>query len=207
MPENLDPGLKPFYLSHDGANIVSLHNTVEKLVDNIDKIANTGGVRATESRTLSGVAMEVEFSLLNSRLAEKADNLELAEEQLWTIFAAYQGLDNQVEIEYPGSFNIRDDQREFSQLASARSASTNPKVWNIIDGKIVELLGEDPQVLFATDMLAGQEPLPPQPVYEPHIMVNPETGEEFIARTEQEHMDYMALGYYDKHDYPEQGDE
>jgi len=198
VPENSDPGLRPYYLEHGGANIVSLHDTIQKLVENIDKIANTGGIRATESRTMSGVAMEVEFSLLNSRLAEKADNLELAEEQLWNIFAAYQGLVNEVDIDYPGSFNIRDDQREFQQLASARSASTNPKVWNIIDGKIVELLGEDPAVLFANDMLAGQEPLPAQPVFEPHIMVDPITGNEYIARTEQEHLDYAALGYVHK---------
>jgi hypothetical protein len=90
--------------------------------------------------------------LLNSRLAEKADNLELAEEQLWNIFAAYQGLVNEVDIDYPGSFNIRDDQREFQQLASARSASTNPKVWNIIDGKIVELLGEEYELYLNDDL-------------------------------------------------------
>jgi hypothetical protein len=29
-------------------------------------------------------------------------------------------------------------------------------------------------------------------------MINPETGKEFIARTEQEHLDYAALGYVHK---------
>jgi hypothetical protein len=153
VPENSDPGLRPYYLEHGGANIVSLHNTIQKLVDNIDKIANTGGVRATESRTLSGVAMEVEFSLLNSRLAEKADNLELAEEQLWAIFAAYQGLDStEVEVEYPGSFNIRDDQREFQQLASAKSAATDPVLLRVIDEKLLEMLGEEKERLPYIDI-------------------------------------------------------
>ena len=195
MPENLDPGLRPFYLSHDGANIVSLHDTIQKLVDNIDKIANTGGVRATESRTLSGVAMEVEFSLLNSRLAEKADNLELAEEQLWNIFAAYQGLDNQVEVDYPGSFNIRDDQREFQQLASAKSAATDPRVLAVIDHEIIELLGEDADLIMPEYVATEAANLPPKPLFEAHTMYNPVTGDEVIARTQEEHQAYMAQGY------------
>jgi hypothetical protein len=29
-------------------------------------------------------------------------------------------------------------------------------------------------------------------------MIDPATGTEYIARTEQEHMDYMALGYVHK---------
>jgi hypothetical protein len=145
--------------------------------------------------------METEFQLLNARLSEKADNLELAEEQMWRLFALYQGRDWEGEVDYPESFSIRDQQREFSQLASAKSAATNAKVLDIIDGKIVELLGEDPAVLFANDMLAGQEPLPPTPVFEAHIMIDPATGKEYIARTEQEHLNYAALGYVHKEDY------
>ena len=198
LQEGSDPGLNPYYLEHGGTGVASIHSSIDKLVEAIDRISFTGGVRATATKTMSGVAMETEFQLLNAKLAEKADNMELAEEQIWKLFGLYQGREWMGEVEYPESFNIRDTQREFTQLSSARSASTNPKVWNIIDGKIVELLGEDPEVLFATDMLAGQEPLPPQPVFEPHIMLDPITGKEYIARTEQEHLDYAALGYVHK---------
>ena len=198
LQEGSDAGLNPYYLEHGGTGVASIHSSIDKLVEAIDRISFTGGVRATATRTMSGVAMETEFALLNAKLSEKADNMQLAEEQIWKLFGEYQGRTWDGEVEYPSSFNIRDTQREFQQLGQARSASTNPKVWNIIDGKIVELLGEDPEVLFATDMLAGQEPLPPQPVFEPHIMLDPITGEEFIARTEQEHLDYAALGYVHK---------
>jgi hypothetical protein len=201
LQEGSDPGLNPYYLEHGTSGVSNIHSSIDKLVEAIDRISFTGGVRATATKTLSGVAMETEFQLLNAKLSEKASNLELAEEQLWRLFGLYQGRDWNGEIEYAESFSIRDDQREFQQLAQARSASTNPKVWNIIDGKIVELLGEDPQVLFATDMLAGQEPLPPEPVFEAHIMIDPITGKEYIARTEQEHLDYAALGYVHKEDY------
>jgi len=198
MPENLDPGLKPYVLDFAGANVSSIYEAINHAIASIDKMANTGAVRATESRTMSGVAMETEFQLLNARLSEKADNLELAEEQMWKIWCKYMGYEWDGEVEYPGSFNIRDTAQEITQLQQAKSASTNPKVLDLIDGKIVEWLGEDPEVYFAADMAQGQEVLPPEPVFEPHIMCDPITGKEYIARTEQEHLDYAALGYIHK---------
>jgi len=37
--------------------------------------------------------------------------------------------------------------------------------------------------------------------FQPHIMIDPATGKEFIARTEQEHMDYAARGYVHENEY------
>jgi len=196
MPDNLDPGLKPYLLEFGGASIDSIYKSIEHAIASIDKMANTGAVRATESRTMSGVAMETEFQLLNARLSEKADNLELAEEQMWKLWCEYMGQQWQGSIDYPGSFNIRDTGSEIAQLVQAKSAATNPKVFNIIDGKIAEWLGEEEDILFAEDMAAVAEGLPEKTVFEPHIMINPETGEEFIARTEEEHLRYAEMGYY-----------
>jgi hypothetical protein len=201
MPENLDPGLKPYLLEFSGASVDSIYRAIEHTISSIDKMANTGAVRATESKTMSGVAMETEFQLLNARLSEKADNLELAEEQMWKLWCEFMGYTWDGEIHYPGSFNIRDTQQEITQLQQAKSAATNPKVLDLIDGKIAEFLGEDPEVFFAADMVDGQETLPAEPAFEPHIMVDPETGKEYIARTEQEHMDYAAMGYIHENEY------
>jgi hypothetical protein len=201
MPENLDPGLKPYLLEFSGASVESIYRAIEHTIASIDKMANTGAVRATESKTMSGVAMETEFQLLNARLSEKADNLELAEEQMWKLWCEFMGYTWDGEVKYPGSFNIRDTQQEITQLQQAKSAATNPKVLNLIDGKIAEFLGEDPEVFFAADMVATQETLPAEPAFEPHIMVDPETGKEYIARTEQEHLDFAALGYIHENEY------
>ena len=195
VPENSDPGLKPYILEHGGANISSIHASIDQLVASIDRISNTGGVRATETRTLSGVALEVEFSLLNARLAEKGDQMELAEEQLWKLFSAYQGREWDGEIEYPGSFNVRDLQREFTQLTQAKAAATDPRVLAVIDHELVELLGEDPDLVLTTSEYLPAAALPAQEPFEPHKMLNVETGEEFIARTAAEHMAYAELGY------------
>ena len=195
VPENSDPGLKPYYLEHGTSGVNNIHSSIDKCVEAIDRLSNTGGVRGTEVRTLSGVAMEVEFSLLNARLAEKGDNLELAEEHLWELFAEYQGIQYMGEIDYPNSFNIRDVQREFQQLNTAKTAATDPRVLQIIDHELVELLGEDPDVVLPFGEYLPPEQIPAQPPFEPHVMINPETGEERIARTEAEHLALADLGW------------
>lgn len=141
MPENLDPGLKPYLLEFSGASVDKILSTINSTIESIDKMANIGAVRATESRTMSGIAMQTEFELLNARLAEKADNLELAEEQIWKIFTAYQGTVWDGEIEYPGSFNIRDNAEEINQLRTATEvAGDNPTARAQIVEKLLDWL-------------------------------------------------------------------
>jgi hypothetical protein len=202
MPENSDPGLKPYVLEHGGANVATIHDSIAQLVEAIDRISNTGGVRATQTKTQSGVAMEVEFSLLNSRLAEKADNLELAEEQLWKLFAMYQGLEWTGCIEYPGSFNIRDQQREFAQLATAKAAATDPRVLQLIDHEIIELLGEDADIIMPEmATLMNGETVPydsAEPFEEPELLYDPATGEEGWVITFADKRAKMAQGWVEK---------
>jgi len=195
MPENLDPGLKPYLLEYGGASVDSIYLSIKHTIDSIDKMANTGAVRATESRTLSGVAMETEFQLLNARLSEKADNIELAEEQIWKIWCAYMGYAWEGSIDYPGSFNMRDTQAEVDQLVKAKSAATDPRVLAVIDHELVELLGEDADIIMPEMAPAMMPAVVP---FEAHVMIDPATGTEYIARTEQEHLDYAALGYMHK---------
>lgn len=181
MPENLDPGLKPYLLEFNGASVDSIYMAIKNTIASIDKMANTGAVRATESRTLSGVAMETEFQLLNARLSEKADNIELAEEQLWKLFAEYMGYTWDGSIEYPGSFNMRDTVREIDQLVKAKSAATDPRVLQVIDHEIVEILGEDADIIMPkiVTLPDGTEaPLDAvEPFEEPEELFNPTTGE------------------------------
>jgi len=198
MPENLDPALKPYLLEFNGTSVSSIYEAINHAIEAIDKMANTGAVRATESRTLSGVAMETEFQLLNARLAEKADNLELAEEQIWKLWAEYMGYTWMGDVDYPGSFNIRDTGKEIEQLKIAKDTATDARVLEIIDQHILEFLGEDASMIKeAVDPSTIPETVP----FDPHIMIDPATGTEYIARTEEEHLEYAALGYYHKEKY------
>jgi hypothetical protein len=147
MPENMDPGLKPYLLEFTGASINSIYESIKHAISSIDKMANTGALRSTEASVMSGVAREQEFALLNARLSEKADNLELAEEQMWKIWSNYMGYEWSGSIDYPGSFNVRDTQSEIEQLLKAKSAATDTVVLRKIDEHILEWMGEEKEYL------------------------------------------------------------
>ena len=182
MPNELDPGLKPYMLTVE-TNTDSIYNSIQQSVDAIDRMANTGAVRAKSTRTLSGVAMEVEFSMLSARLSEKADNLELAEEHMWRIWAQYQGKSWDGEIYYPDSFNIRDIDREYEQLAKAKNTASNSKIHRVIDERILTLMDEN-----------YKEVLGEEEEFQPHMMYSPE-GRGVMAQTYEEHIDLANKGY------------
>jgi hypothetical protein len=152
MPDNLDPGLKPYLLEFNGASVDSIYTSINHAIESIDKMANVGAVRATESRTMSGVAMETEFQLLNARLSDKASGMELAEEQMWQLWFQYQGETWMGSVEYPGSFNIRDTESEIRQLQIARTTATDPVVLRKIDEHVLEWMDEEDELLPYQDL-------------------------------------------------------
>lgn len=200
IEDNLDPGLKPYMLSVS-TDINQIFTAITHVTAIIDKMANTGSIRDTTAKVMSGVSREHEFQLLNAKLSEKADNLELVEEQIFQWYAYYQGMTWDGEIEYPGSFAIRDTHNEIEQLVKAKSAATDPRVLNIIDHELVELLGEDPELVLPNGEYLPADQLPEKEPFEPHKMIDPVSGEEYIARTEQEHIEYAALGYVHEDEY------
>lgn len=206
MPENLDPGLKPYLLEFSGAEVGAILNSIKHTIDSIDKMANTGSVRMTESRTMSGVAMETEFQLLNARLSEKADNLELCEEQMWTIWCDYMGYTWDGEVEYPGSFNLRDTESEIRQLQIAAStAPADPRVKAAIDMKILDWIDiDEDEIVAALDQrIIKPDTIPEQDDYyefEPHLMTDPVTGEQRLVSSQEEHIILANQGWYHKGD-------
>jgi hypothetical protein len=143
IPENLDPGLKPYLLEYNGASVDSLYKAIEHAVTAIDALANTGGVRATTTKTMSGIAMQTEFQLLNAKLAEKADNLELAEEQIWRLWCDYMGMIWDGEINYEDSYSIQDEELEYTKLQLAKTAATGPEALAVIDQMFIDLMTDD----------------------------------------------------------------
>ena len=148
MPDNLDPGLKPYLLENSGSNLQQIYDSQRLLIDAIDRIANTASVRAITERTLSGIAMATEFRQLEAKLGERAHNLEFAEEQMWRIWALYQNRVWDGKIEYPSVFSIQDKDGEFRRLQMAKATATDANVFRIIDHELVELLGENPEFVL-----------------------------------------------------------
>ena len=52
MPDNLDPGLKPYILSVS-TDVNQIYTAINHVTNIIDKMSNTGSIRSTESRLLS----------------------------------------------------------------------------------------------------------------------------------------------------------
>jgi hypothetical protein len=151
MEDNMDPGLKPYMLTVS-TDINSIYTAIEHTTSVIDKMANTGSIRATESRRMSGVAQQQEFQLLNAKLSEKADNLQLTEESIWQWYAYYQGLTWSGEIDYPDSFAINDTGLEIQQLKTAKETATDPRVLAIIDQHILDWMDEDSEGILGVSV-------------------------------------------------------
>ena len=148
ISDDMDGALKPYQMQPSGANLDAIRASITDKIEAINRMAHMGAVRGTEAITQSGVAMQTEFQMLNAKLAEKADILELAEEQLWQLWCTWQGHNlHEVEISYPDSFDIRDYESELNFLQKTRSSGVKSvTLLREIDKQIADLVLDD-QVL------------------------------------------------------------
>jgi hypothetical protein len=141
MPAGMDPNLKPYLLQPNGSSIDSVLTSIQRKVDSIDRMASLGGIRSIESRRMSGIGLQTEFQLLNAHLSNLAMNLEFAEEQIWRLWARYQGQIWDGEIEYSRTFSIQDKSNDIAMLKMAKDSNIeNPGIKAEIDKMIYETL-------------------------------------------------------------------
>ena len=148
MPEEIEPNLKPYLLQPSGSNLQSIMDSITKKIEAINRIAHTGAVRTTKTQVSSGIALQTEFELLNARLSEKADNLQLAEEQLFKLYAEFQNVNFDGEINYPESFNIRDFASDLMFYQQAKAINVkSPTLVKEIDKEIARAVVDDNEKL------------------------------------------------------------
>ncbi len=157
ISDDIDAGLKPYQMQPSGANLDAIRASIEDKIDSINRMAHMGAVRGTEAMTQSGVAMQTEFQMLNAKLAEKADILELAEEQLWELWCRWQGHNlHEVEVSYPDSFDIRDYESELIYLQKAKVSGVPSETFNkAVDKQIADLILDDELLAKAHDEIDG----------------------------------------------------
>ncbi len=142
--------IKPYLLQPNGGNLDAIRASITDKVEAINRMTHMGAVRATEAQTKSGVALQTEFQLLNAKLSEKADLLELAEEQVWDLFSQWQEANNDIEVDYPDSFNLRDYGTELEFLQRARASGVSSTTFNQgVDKAIAELVLGDEDLVAA----------------------------------------------------------
>ncbi len=148
MPDDLDTGLKPYLLQPSGANLSEIRASIEQKVEMIDRATHMSGVRHTKTQVQSGIALQTEFENLNSALSEKADLLENAEEQIWTIWGMWQNKVFDGEIYYPDTFNLRDYASDLQYLQLAKASGVRSSTFQKeIDKQIAKAVVDDDDVI------------------------------------------------------------
>jgi hypothetical protein len=147
MPDDLDANLKPYQIQPNGGNLDAVRAAITDKVEAINRMAHMSAIRGTEGQTKSGIAMQTEFQMLNARLSEKADILELAEEQIWALFCIWQGVTPDVQVFYPDSFDVRDYPNELAFLQGAKASGVNSRTFQQeVDKRIADLVLDDEEL-------------------------------------------------------------
>jgi len=145
-----DEMMKPYLLQPSAASLTSIMASIDAKTEAINRMSHMGAVRGSEALTMSGVALQSEFQLLNAKLSEKADLLELAEEQLWDLFCMWQEVTNDIAVDYPDSFDLRDYATELEFLQRARASGVSSKTFiQGVDKAIAELVLADEDLVQA----------------------------------------------------------
>ena len=148
IPDNLDSNLKPYILQPNGSNLDGVLKSINHKVEAINRLTHVGSIRATAERVQSGIALRTEFELLNARLSEKSKLMELAEEQIWRLFALWQETIFDGEIEYPSTFDIRDWATDLELLQQAKASNIKSATFaKEIDKQIAKTVIDDDTVL------------------------------------------------------------
>lgn len=180
VPEDLPGDKNPYLLQPSGSTMSSIMEAIAMDVSAIDKMAHVSGIRGTVGTPMSGVALQTEMQMLNSRLSDFAEILQEAEYKIWELFTVWQGLvaDQDFAIEYETSFDIRDKHSDLELLRKANEFVTVPMLQKEIQRQVAKLLIED-EVTLEQVLASIDQPAMIQGV-EVHATQTPETVLEHI---------------------------
>jgi hypothetical protein len=149
---------------------------------------------------MSGIAIQTEFTLLNARLSNIADNLELAEEQIWQIIYTYMGYTWDGEIEYPDNFALHNTDNELSQLKTASEIVQDPVKRALIENAVMDTIDIEMPEHELAEELAEQQGVPSPDeeeitrTYEDGTAISPDLPEAYEPATGEENC--KNCGYY-----------
>jgi len=109
MDPDTTSGKLPYFLQADASALTGLLNTIDKKTEMVNRMAHLSPVRTYRAQVVSAVAMETEFQILNTLLAEKAAQLQLTEYRIFEIFCAWEGNDHAnagFEVNYPKHIGV-----------------------------------------------------------------------------------------------------
>jgi hypothetical protein len=175
IPDNIDANLKPYILQPSGSNLDGVLKSIAHKIESINRLSHVGAIRATGERIQSGIALRTEFQLLNARLAEKAKLMELAEEQIWRLYALWQETVFDGEVMYPTTFDIRDWATDLELLQQAKASNIKSSTFTKeLDKQIARTVIDDDEklVIIDAEIEQGTQALgefPQQPITLPTV--------------------------------------
>jgi len=127
-----EPNDKPYWLEPPGVSQEVFDRRLDRDVQEIHRMAKHGGIATTAEAATgqpkSGVALEIEFRMMNSTLSEKADNIEEAHQricELWARWQEMEGFDSR--IDYPDDFNVEDLAEDLENAINAVALRVSPR--------------------------------------------------------------------------------
>ena len=152
IPDNIDANLKPYILQPSGSNLDGVLKSISNKVDAINRLSHVGSIRATSERVASGIALRTEFELLNARLSQKSKLMELAEEQIWRLYALWQETIFDGTVKYPETFDIRDWATDLELLQQAKASNIKSSTFTKeLDKQIARTVIDDDEKLVIID--------------------------------------------------------
>ena len=192
LDESVDPGLKPYLLSPTLSTTDSILKAIENSVAAIQRMTHTSSIQATHGTPMSGVALQTERQLLNAKLADIADTLQETEYQMWIMWLDWQALSMPEDfiVDYPDTFDMRDEHLELDFLMKARSSGVNNKMFqDEISKQVVALTVDDDEL--QSEILADMD----KDDFEPHEMTDPMSGKTVVAETLEQHLALDEMGF------------
>ena len=192
LDESVDPGLKPYLLSPTLSTTDSILKAIENSVSAIQRMTHTSAIQATHGTPMSGVALQTERQLLNAKLSDMADTLQETEYQMWIMWLDWQALSmpEDFHIDYPDTFEMRDEHLELDFLMKARSSGVSNKMFqDEISKQVVALTVDDDEL--QSEILADMN----KDDFEPHEMTDPMSGKTVVAETLEQHLALDEMGF------------
>jgi len=109
---------RPSFIAPDSSSASIYQQEILNIEDTINKVAydlSTNGAKE------SGIALDIKFQGLNGSLSNFALRLEDFEMRVFEVICKYLGINNDVSIEYPKTFNIIDVEKEITILSDVKA--------------------------------------------------------------------------------------
>ena len=150
MDEQMPGDLKPYLLQPSSANIDAIIKVLKEHQTMIMKTTHLEAVVGQKTVAKSGVALQTEFSMLNTRLGDKADSLERLEYKIWNLFQLWTGVqaDDTFLIQYKKKFDLRDENNDLANYQTVRDMGIpSIKLTQELDKQIAMIVVKDGDIL------------------------------------------------------------